>query len=84
MIEQGMEYGMREGYEQLDEMLAAEVMSGHRRRVRRRCRSTASSRTRTTTPGALFDWYEAGDVEVVNAGDPPALPSHARERRLLD
>ncbi|SDH55631.1 dihydrofolate reductase family protein [Microbacterium pygmaeum] len=22
-------------------------------------------------PGALFDWYEAGDVEIVNAGDLP-------------
>ena len=22
-------------------------------------------------PGPLFDWYEAGDVEVVNAGDLP-------------
>jgi dihydrofolate reductase len=23
------------------------------------------------TPGALFDWYDAGDVEVANAGDLP-------------
>lgn len=32
-------------------------------------------------PGALFDWYEAGDVEIVNAGDLPPfhLTPHSAE-----
>ena len=62
---------MREGYEKLDELLAAEELTWARSSRRPRCRSTASSPTTNNDPGALFDWYEAGDVEIVNAGDLP-------------
>ena len=34
-------------------------------------------------PGRLFDWYEAGDVEVVTASEPALVPPDTRERRLL-
>src|SRR5262245_52848105 len=33
-----------------------------------RCRWTASSRTRTTQPGPLFDWLSSGDVPLDETG----------------
>ena len=61
---------MSEGYEKLDEMLAAGADMG----------MVVASASMSldgfvaypnNDPGALFDWYEAGDVEIVNAGDLP-------------
>ena len=70
MMAEGMEYGMNEGYEKLDEMLAAGADMGI-------VVSSASTSLDgfvaypNNDPGPLFDWYEAGDVEIVNAGDLP-------------
>ena len=80
---EGMEYGMNEGYEKLDELLAAGADMGKvvslRLDVARRLRRLSEQRPRAAV--RLVRGRRRRDRQRRRS---PAVPPHPRERRLLD